>query len=114
MEADVGFHRVIATASGNPVLSALIDALGNRTMRTRLWRAITDSEAERVSVDEHRAVLDALRAGDGERAGIRMAQHLLGVEDFGADGGVATCRTIGNERPVRTPRTLRNLRYVSR
>lgn len=82
MEADVGFHRVIATASGNPVLSALIDALGNRTMRTRLWRAITDSEAERASVDEHRAILDALRAGDGERAGIRMAQHLLGVEDF--------------------------------
>ena len=43
---------------------------------------ITDSEAERASVDEHRAILDALRAGDGERAGIRMAQHLLGVEDF--------------------------------
>lgn len=82
LRADVGFHRVIAAASGNPVLEALIDALGDRTLRARLWRAVAEGSTERDSLAEHRAILDALRDGDADRAGIRMAQHLLGVEDF--------------------------------
>src|SRR5665647_883072 len=53
-----------------------------RTLRGRLWRAITERDSVKTAHMEHRAVLEALRAHDPERARIRMAAHLLGVEEF--------------------------------
>jgi len=82
MEADIAFHRIIATASGNPALEALIDALASRTLRARLWRAISDGGAVLETQAEHRAILRELRSHDPERARIRMSNHLLGVEEF--------------------------------
>lgn len=82
MEADITFHRVIALASGNPVLAALIESLASRTVRGRLWRGLTEEGADHRTHREHAAVLRALSAGDPERARIRMSAHLLEVEDF--------------------------------
>jgi GntR family transcriptional repressor for pyruvate dehydrogenase complex len=82
MEADIAFHRIIARASQNPALEALIEALASRTVRARLWRAISDGGAVRDTQREHRAILAELAAREPERARIRMATHLLGVEEF--------------------------------
>lgn len=82
--ADADFHRVIARASGNPPLAAIIDALVGRTARARLWRAISDRGAVRVGHAEHRAIFDELLRGDPVRARLRMEVHLLGVEEFSA------------------------------
>ncbi|SDY85869.1 FadR/GntR family transcriptional regulator [Herbiconiux ginsengi] len=90
IDADAAFHRAIAAASGNPALSALIDALVTRTLRGRLWRAITDRDSVNVAHAEHRAVLVALRARDPQGSRIRMAAHLLGVEEFAAAHPVET------------------------
>jgi GntR family transcriptional regulator, transcriptional repressor for pyruvate dehydrogenase complex len=95
MEADVAFHRVIANASGNPTLSALIDGLASRTVRARTWRALHDEGAESRTHAEHQAILTALRARDPDAARLRMGAHLLGVEEYlstqvAADTGVAT------------------------
>ncbi|MEA9984267.1 FadR/GntR family transcriptional regulator [Subtercola sp. RTI3] len=82
MEADIAFHRIIAHASGNPALEALIDALASRTVRGRMWRAISDEGAVHTTHREHLAILSALAAHDSERARLRMASHLLEVEDY--------------------------------
>ena len=82
LEADMAFHKLIATASDNPVLAALIEALSSRTVRGRMWRAITDENADAATALEHRAILRALAEHDPAAAQIRMASHLLGVEDF--------------------------------
>jgi GntR family transcriptional repressor for pyruvate dehydrogenase complex len=82
MEADVAFHRVIARASGNPALEALIEALASRTVRGRMWRAITEDGAEQTTHAEHRAVLSAVANHDPDTARLRMGVHLLAVEDF--------------------------------
>lgn len=82
LETDIAFHRVVAVASGNPVLSALIDTLASRTARSRLWRGLTQDGAELRTHGEHTAILAALVAGDPDRARLRMATHLLEVEDF--------------------------------
>lgn len=82
LEIDVRFHRVVAEASGNKTLQALVEATSSRTMRARMWRAITEGGAERAAQTEHLAILAALRSGDPDAARIRMANHLLGVEDF--------------------------------
>lgn len=82
LEADIAFHRAIADAGGNPVLAALVDALAGRTARQRLWRGVSQSGADERTQHEHEAILAAVAEGDVERARVRMAAHLLEVEDF--------------------------------
>ena len=84
IEADAQFHRIIAHASGNPPLAAVIDALVGRTFRARLWRAISQRGSVRETQAEHRAILNELIQRNPERARIRMSVHLLGVEEFSA------------------------------
>ena len=84
IHADTEFHRLIARSSGNRPLAAIIDTLVGRTFRARLWRAISHRGSVRETQAEHRAILDELIRRDPERARIRMATHLLGVELFSA------------------------------
>ena len=82
IDSDIAFHRLIAEASGNPVLEALIEALSGRTVRGRLWRSISQTGADETTHAEHRAILAALAARDADRARARMAAHLFAVEDY--------------------------------
>lgn len=82
LQADIAFHRSIADAADNPVLAALIEALAGRTARHRLWRGVTEAGADERTQHEHEAILAAVTDGDPERARVRMAAHLLEVEDF--------------------------------
>ncbi|MEO8528610.1 MAG: FadR/GntR family transcriptional regulator [Pseudolysinimonas sp.] len=82
IHADTEFHRLIARASGNRALAAIIDTVAGRTFRARLWRAISDRGSVREAQAEHRAIFGELARRDPERARIRMAMHLLGVEQF--------------------------------
>jgi DNA-binding FadR family transcriptional regulator len=82
IENDIAFHRIIAEAAGNPVLSALVDALGGRTMRDRLRRSIAEPGADETAHREHLSILAALRSHDPDRARNRMAAHLFTVEDY--------------------------------
>jgi GntR family transcriptional regulator, transcriptional repressor for pyruvate dehydrogenase complex len=82
LELDIEFHRIVADASQNPVLGALITSLSSRTVRGRLLRAVSDSHAEYNTLAEHRAIKAALADHAPDRARLRMANHLLAVEDF--------------------------------
>lgn len=81
IEVDLSFHRSIATHAGNPVLAGLIEVFAGRTARARLWRSLHEEGADRRTHEEHLAIWRALAARDPERARIRMANHLIGVED---------------------------------
>jgi DNA-binding GntR family transcriptional regulator len=66
------WHRAIYAACGSRYLQEFI---------TRLWtalpvRAVWLSTRAQRSVDEHRAVMDALMDRDGKLAGECMARHL--------------------------------------
>jgi len=81
IEIDIHFHRIIAAHAGNPVLVGLIDAFAGRTVRARLWRSLHEEGADRRTHEEHLAIWRALAARDPERARVRMANHLIGVEE---------------------------------
>lgn len=81
IEIDINFHRIIAAHSGNPVLVGLVDAFAGRTVRARLWRSLHEEGADLRTHGEHLAIWKALAARDPERARIRMANHLVGVEE---------------------------------
>ncbi len=81
MDADLAFHRIIGHASGNSALAALIDALGSRTVRARMWLAMQREAQVRTAYREHVTILRALQARDPDRARLLMGAHLLAIED---------------------------------
>lgn len=89
--ADVAFHAVVASASGNSVLAALIDGIAGRTSRRR--SAHDDGLEDRTFV-EHEAILAAIVARDPDRARLRMATHLLSLEDAITGSDVATAEPV--------------------
>jgi DNA-binding GntR family transcriptional regulator len=85
MEADIAFHHVIAEGANNSALTALIDALANRTQRARLWHGLHNHGRVFSSHGEHLGILAALQARDPDRARLLMGHHLLVVEDYVQD-----------------------------
>lgn len=79
-EANMGFHREIASASGNVVLAQLLKVLSNLFEREQ--RTILDIYGSRDEDHaEHLGILDALRARDEAVAEQRMREHLEGVRE---------------------------------
>lgn len=82
IDADTEFHGRIAHATGNAPLEALVRSLGGRTHRARTWRALNERGSIRGAHLEHLAILTELERHDADRARVRMAAHLVEVEDF--------------------------------
>jgi len=80
-DADTAFHVAIARASGNSLVAELTTALRN-AMRTTLLGILTrEPDFARTAArlgQEHRAIHDALLAGEGVRAGDLVAAHIEG------------------------------------
>lgn len=77
---DVQFHGRIAESTGNAYLASLLESLSGQTVRARVWRGITEGGSVDRTIDEHRRILDALRARDAELAEALMLAHVSGVE----------------------------------
>ena len=79
-EEDLAFHARIVDAAGNDfypqVLATIHETLlGFMRLTLSLTRTASKSRAQRV-LDEHAAILDAIRDGDGELARAAMILHL--------------------------------------
>ena len=81
-EANRSFHRIILTPCGMPRLLKAIDDLHTASARFLFsgWRAEWEAPTDR----DHRAILDALRAGQSEMAASVLARHV---------------QTIGQKKP---------------
>ncbi|KUJ67217.1 GntR family transcriptional regulator [Streptomyces albus subsp. albus] len=77
---DLEFHGRIGQAAGNDLLGALLEALSGPADRVRLWRGLPGPEAVGRVLDEHRAILAALRDRDAEAARSWATVHLAGVQ----------------------------------
>ncbi|MFA0888477.1 MAG: GntR family transcriptional regulator [Synergistales bacterium] len=77
IEINNAFHRIIAEASGN---LALADTIENYLARTFVYMVFFESFFDfdtNPSLEEHRAILEALRARDAESAVRLMDRHIL-------------------------------------
>lgn len=73
--ADMAFHRQIAAMSGNTLIAAL--SQGMLDWMTRFRRdLVTARGAERLTLEEHARIADAIAAGDPAAAGAAMSDHL--------------------------------------
>jgi DNA-binding FadR family transcriptional regulator len=80
--SDLEFHRGIVQGSGNSVLCSLLDGLSGPTTRARVWRGLTQEDAVSRTLQEHRAILSALRDGDAEAARSWATVHIASVEQW--------------------------------
>ncbi|MCA1223747.1 GntR family transcriptional regulator [Streptomyces sp. 8L] len=66
------FHLAVARACGSPMLADFV----GRVWRQMPLEGLTASGQLARAAQEHRAVLDAVRAGDGDAARALMAEHV--------------------------------------
>jgi GntR family transcriptional regulator, transcriptional repressor for pyruvate dehydrogenase complex len=72
---DIAFHRAVAQASANPVLSALVGMV-SELFREQRQKTIGHAHDLKDAADEHRAIYQAIRARDPVRARRMMTEHL--------------------------------------
>jgi len=80
--ADREFHFVIAEASRNSALIATFELLWDSRIRSpqgQLLSRKAHAAGVKPRVDEHTAIIDALRAGDPDQARMAMRAHLSRV-----------------------------------
>ena len=87
IEVNNAFHRIIAEAGGNLVLA---DTIENYLARTFVYMVFFESFFDfdtNPSLEEHRAILAALKARDAETAVSLMNRHILqATEDLSRKG----------------------------
>ena len=72
---DVLFHRIIAKASGNPILAAIMETVTS-TMYDVRRKTVERSTDLRESAEMHRKIYRAIRSRNSEEARKLMIQHL--------------------------------------
>lgn len=75
LEANQAFHLYVASASGNPHLCQFIEQLHDHTMRI-LWLSLQIENRPGVWHAGHEEIIEALAAGDGDRASQMALDHL--------------------------------------
>jgi DNA-binding FadR family transcriptional regulator len=75
-EADIAFHDVILKATGNIFVGVLFDPL-SKMMREKREQTSAVRQIQANAIAKHEAVLDAVRAGDAERARLAMDDHMV-------------------------------------
>jgi DNA-binding FadR family transcriptional regulator len=77
--ADIRLHRAIAVASANPLIVLILDALGDFLMDFRV-KATKNRRSRGESlepvIEQHRQIVLAIEAGDGDAAAEAMREHL--------------------------------------
>lgn len=76
---DVEFHRCVAAAAHNSVMSIVVDAV-NQSQRDLILRSKRTEEMRKRVVRYHRDIFEAIRNGDAERAKQVMSSHIVDVQ----------------------------------
>lgn len=97
---DVRFHRVIAQASGNPILAALMETITSALYDERRKTAERSRDL-RESADLHRQIYRAIRSRNSAEARTLMERHLTMAQSA---QNLETPDVAATESPRKTPR----------
>jgi len=76
LELNLGWHLLVARLSHNELIHAFMSALSNVIERGTELPEINADETRALALVAHRRVVDAIRAGDEERAERAMKRHV--------------------------------------
>ncbi|SAK67104.1 GntR family transcriptional regulator [Caballeronia calidae] len=77
---DHRFHLLIAQATRNPAIIALMDVVNGMRMKPNAREKTADQDTRRHFAEQHQAVVKAMVERDGTTAASRMRDHLLNVQ----------------------------------
>jgi GntR family transcriptional repressor for pyruvate dehydrogenase complex len=80
VQIDVGFHSNLYRATGNAPLVELLDEIGRRLLRERAATWDRPGRPQR-SLEQHRAIVEAIRAGNPLAARQALVAHLRSIEE---------------------------------
>lgn len=81
-ERNVEFHRLVAEATHNPVLSLTVDYVEDFLLSFKKSNLSPNIEFSRKTIKGHRAIYAALLKGDAKIAGQKMLRHCNFVEEY--------------------------------
>jgi DNA-binding FadR family transcriptional regulator len=79
LHADEQLHKTITKAARNPIMSRVFDSISRLLMVSRS-RTVEITRVREQTVQDHRAIVAALKRRDPEAAQAAMLQHLSNVE----------------------------------
>jgi DNA-binding FadR family transcriptional regulator len=74
--ADAAFHDVVMEQSGNRLAANITRIMFTRARESRRFTGNTSDDSTHLAIEEHRAVLEAIVAGDGDTAASAMREHI--------------------------------------
>lgn len=89
MRRDSDFHATLAGLSGNVLLASVVRAVFDWMARFHT-HAVHSSGLERLTLAEHEAIVEAVAAGDPDRAAEAMRLHLMRANDLYRQSSAAT------------------------
>lgn len=77
---EVNFHVILAKASGNPIMTLILDFVNNllKDLKAHLKPGLEFSE---MVLAAHERILEAIEARDGQAAADKMYEHICEVEE---------------------------------
>ncbi|MEV4686078.1 FadR/GntR family transcriptional regulator [Microbacterium sp. LWH3-1.2] len=76
LDADAAFHDMIMEQSGNRLAANITRILFARARESTRFTGTQDVDAVRLTLEEHRAIMEAVIAGDGDKAAEEMSTHI--------------------------------------
>jgi DNA-binding FadR family transcriptional regulator len=75
-EADAAFHDLVMEQSGIRLAANITRIMFRRARESSRFTGITTDDAAQMSLEEHRAICEAIVAGDGDTAATAMREHI--------------------------------------
>jgi DNA-binding FadR family transcriptional regulator len=102
-EADIGFHRAVVRAAGNPTLGQMTAPI-HRALTTTFGALARPQDRFDRGLPEHERIRDAIAERDPDASRIAMRDHLLTVEGYLREYAAGRPRR-SSRRTVSTPPT---------
>jgi DNA-binding FadR family transcriptional regulator len=81
LDANVAWHMAVARASHNELLVSIMEVLSNAIHDATEAKAFDLPRLRSATLKIHRAILEAIVAGDSDAARRRMARHVIAARD---------------------------------
>ena len=75
-DADAAFHDLVMEQSGIRLAANITRIMFERARESSRFTGITTDDAAQMSLEEHRAICEAIAAGDGDTAATAMREHI--------------------------------------
>jgi GntR family transcriptional repressor for pyruvate dehydrogenase complex len=100
-QADVELHEIITEAASSPILSRIVASISHLSLASRQRTVVLPGIAQQV-IEDHRAIIQALKLRDPEAARQAMYQHLTHVEQRLLDDLAATAAAVEPQVALQT------------